>query len=71
MNQIRKITAGPDYKDGMHFELGKEVFGGHKITDIIHNNDNIEIYITKDGEQKIWKTISANYQHIIEYDLNY
>ena len=35
-NIIRKITIGKDYKnDAMHYAVGQEVYGGHKICDII------------------------------------
>lgn len=33
---IRKISIGSDYKnDAMHYSVGQEVYGGHKIAYII------------------------------------
>ena len=38
MNLIRKISIGRDYKnDAMHYSVGQEVYGGHKICDILGN----------------------------------
>ena len=38
-NIIRKITVGKDYKnDSMHYAVGQEVYGGHKIVDIIEED---------------------------------
>ena len=40
MKLIRKITVGKDYKnDSMHYAVGQEVYGGHKICDIIEEDD--------------------------------
>ena len=45
-NIIRKITIGKDYKnDSMHYAVGQEVYGGHKICDIIEEEDKYCIYI--------------------------
>ena len=39
-NIIRKITVGKDYKnDSMHYAVDQEVYGGHKICDIIEEED--------------------------------
>ena len=39
-NIIRKITIGKDYKnDAMHYAVDQEVYGGHKICDIIEEED--------------------------------
>ena len=41
---IRKITVGKDYKnDAMHYAVGQEVYGGHKIIDIIEEEDKYSI----------------------------
>ena len=40
MNLIRKISIGRDYKnDAMHYSIGQEVFGGHKIVEIIEEDE--------------------------------
>ena len=36
MKLIRKISVGQDYKnEAMHYAVGQEVYGGHKICDIL------------------------------------
>ncbi len=36
MSVIRKISIGSDYKnDAMHYSLDQEVYGGHRISDIL------------------------------------
>ena len=48
-NIIRKITIGKDYKnDSMHYAVEQEVYGGHKICDIVEEEDKYSIYIRKD-----------------------
>ena len=37
---IRKISVGKDYKnDAMHYSVGQEVYGGHKICDILEEKE--------------------------------
>jgi len=72
MNKIRKISIGRDYKnDAMHYQIGQEVFGGHKICDIIQEDTSYNIYIQKDDEVIAWKHFNENMAISIEYDLNY
>jgi len=48
-NIIRKITIGKDYKnDSMHYAVDQEVYGGHKICDIVEEEDKYCIYIKKE-----------------------
>tara|TARA_Y100000593_G_scaffold80656_1_gene150590 strand:- start:582 stop:761 length:180 start_codon:yes stop_codon:yes gene_type:complete len=48
-NIIRKITIGKDYKnDSMHYAVNQEVYGGHKICDIVEEEDKYSIYIRKE-----------------------
>ena len=71
---IRKISIGSDYKnDAMHYSVGQEVYGGHKICDIIGNNGDGEylIYITKNNEVLPWKKFNRNMAIAVEYDLQY
>ena len=47
---IRKISIGSDYKnDAMHYSLGQEVYGGHKIAYIIFDDsdNSYNIFIKK------------------------
>lgn len=72
MNKIRKISIGRDYKnDAMHYQVGQEVFGGHKICDIIQEDTSYNIYIQKEDEVILWKHFNENMAISIEYNLNY
>ena len=69
---IRKITIGKDYKtDSMHYAVDQEVYGGHKICDIIEESEGYSIYIEKDGAQLPWKQFNKNMAVSIEYNLDY
>ena len=71
---IRKISIGSDYKnDAMHYAIGQEVYGGHKICDIIGEERDGEylIYIKKGDEVLPWKKFNTNMAIAVEYDLNY
>ena len=60
---IRKITVGKDYKnDAMHYAVGQEVYGGHKISDIIEE---------KNKDVLPWKDFNKNMAVSIEYNLEY
>ena len=62
MKLIRKISIGPDYKNGsMHYAVGQEVYGGHKILNILDKDSEYEIYIEKDEEVLPWKTINKTW----------
>jgi len=72
MNLIRKISIGRDYKnDAMHYSVGQEVYGGHKICDILEEKDNFIVYIEKQNEVLPWKSFNKNMTISIEYNLNY
>jgi hypothetical protein len=71
---IRKISIGANYKDtAMHYSVGQEVYGGHKISyillDIVDNSYNI--YIKKENEVMPWKKFNSNMSIAVEYDLEY
>ena len=71
-NIIRKITIGKDYKnDSMHYAVGQEVYGGHKICDIIEEKDKYSIYIRKQDIVIPWKDFNKNMAISIEYNLEY
>ena len=71
-NIIRKITIGKDYKnDSMHYAVGQEVYGGHKICDIIEEEDKYCIYIKKEDVVIPWKDFNKNMAISIEYNLEY
>lgn len=72
MNLIRKISIGKDYKnDSMHYAVGQEVYGGHKIDSIVEEENLYSIYIKKNGEVMPWKDFNKNMAISIEYNLEY
>ena len=72
MKLIRKISIGSDYKDNaMHYSVGQEVYGGHRITDILEGDNGYDIYIKKNDEVKPWKTFNKNMAISVEYNLDY
>ncbi|MDA7993878.1 MAG: hypothetical protein MPJ25_12670 [Pirellulales bacterium] len=72
MKLIRKLSVGGDYKEGaMHYSVSQEVYGGHKITDIIEKDESYHIYIKKGDEVKPWKTFNKNMPVSVEYNLDY
>ena len=71
-NIIRKITIGKDYKnDSMHYAVNQEVYGGHKICDIIEEEDKYSIYIRKENVVIPWKAFNKNMAISVEYNLEY
>ena len=47
MNLIRKISIGKDYKnDSMHYAVGQEVYGGHKIDSIVEEENLYSISVS-------------------------
>ena len=72
MKLIRKISIGPDYKNGsMHYAVGQEVYGGHKILNILDKDVSYDIFIQKNDEVLPWKSINKNMAVVVEYDLEY
>jgi len=72
MKLIRKISIGSDYKDNaMHYSVGQEVYGGHRISDILEKEGEYDIYIKKNDEIKPWKTFNKNMAISVEYNLDY
>jgi hypothetical protein len=48
---VRKISIGTNYKDdAMHYSVGQEVYGGHRISYILLDplDNSYNIYIKKD-----------------------
>ena len=71
---IRKISIGADYKnDAMHYSVGQQVYGGHVINNIDHNerDNSYNIFIKKDQEIMPWKKFNSNMAISIEYNLEY
>jgi hypothetical protein len=71
-NIIRKITIGKDYKnDSMHYAVDQDVYGGHKICDIVEEDDKYSIYIRKGDVVIPWKDFNKNMAISVEYNLEY
>ena len=71
---VRKISIGSDYKnDAMHYAVGQNVYGGHTITAILHDqkSNSYVIYIKKEDEVMPWKNFNSNMAISIEYDIEY
>ena len=72
MKLIRKISIGSEYKDNaMHYAVNQEVYGGHKIVDILEEEGAYEIFIQKGDEVKPWKKFNSNMAVSVEYNLEY
>ena len=71
---IRKISIGSEYKsDAMHYSVGQEVYGGHKIAYIIFEDTDksYNIFIKKNNEVLPWKKFNSNMAVSVEYNLEY
>ena len=71
---VRKISIGSDYKnDAMHYAVGQNVYGGHTITAILHDqkSNSYSIYIKKEDEVMPWKKFNSNMAISVEYNLEY
>ena len=69
---IRKISIVKDYRnDAMHYAVGQEVYGSHKICDIIEEDDKFSIYIKKKKDVLPWKDFNKNMAVSVEYNLEY
>lgn len=72
MNLIRKISIGRDYKDSaMHYSVGQEVYGGHKICNIVEEDDKYRVFISKNNDVLPWKDFNKNMAISIEFNLEY
>ena len=71
---IRKISIGSEYKsDAMHYSVGQEVYGGHKIAYIVldKTDHSYNIFIKKNDEVLPWKKFNYNMPVSVEYNLEY
>ena len=71
---VRKISIGTDYKnEAMHYAVGQNVYGGHTITAILHDqkSNSYSIYIKKADEVMPWKKFNSIMAISVEYDLEY
>ena len=69
---IRKISIGKDYKsESMHYSVGQEVYGGHRICDIVEEEEGYDIFIKKNNDVIIWKNFNKNMAISVEYNIEY
>jgi len=72
MNIIRKITIGTEYKNNaIHYILHQIVYDGHRICDIIDEEDKYTIFIKKGIDVLPWKEFNKNMAISIEYKTDY
>ena len=57
----------------MHYSVSQQVYGGHTICNILHNDkdDSYNIFIKKNDEVLPWKKFNSNMAISVEYDLEY
>ena len=57
----------------MHYAIGQQVYGGHEIAYIIHeqSDNSYNIFIKKNNEVLPWKKFNSNMAISVEYDLEY
>ena len=55
----------------MHYSVGQEVYGGHKICDIVEEDTGYDIFIKKNNNVIIWKNFNKNMAISVEYNLEY
>jgi len=75
MNDIRKISIGPNYKsDAMHYLVGQEVLDKTYVIHAImidHNTGCIKIWIEKNSELFCWKEFNVNMPISLEYNISF
>ena len=73
---IRKISIGPDYKNGaMHYIIGQPVLGDSNNIYLIKYDDvkkSFKIYIINQKEEvTLWKEFTSTVPISIEYNINF
>lgn len=72
---IRKISIGPDYKNGaMHYIVGQKVLGDTNEIHLIKRDEhkNTLIYIINQKEEVVlWKEFNSTVPISIEYNINF
>lgn len=76
MQDIRKISVGPDYKGGaMHYIVGQKILNDTNEIHLIKydvTNNSFKIYIINDGNEVIlWKEFNSTIPVSVEYNINY
>lgn len=76
MQDIRKISVGPDYKGGaMHYIVGQKILNDTNEIHLIKydvTNNSFKIYIINDvNEVILWKEFNSTIPVSVEYNINY
>jgi hypothetical protein len=76
MQDIRKISVGPDYKGGaMHYIVGQKILNETNEIHLIKydaDHQSFKIYIINDGNEVIlWKEFNSTIPVSVEYNINY
>lgn len=72
MSYIRKISIGNDYKESMHYVVGQSIldktYNIHAVNQL--DDGSIQIWIEKECEIILWKSISQSMPKVIEYRID-
>jgi len=73
---IRKISIGPDYKNGaMHYLVGQKVLGDsneiHLIKQVVEDNSILIYIINEKKEIVLWKQFNRTIPISIEFNINF
>jgi hypothetical protein len=73
---IRKISIGPDYKNGaMHYLVGQKVLGDtneiHLIKQVVEDNSILIYIINEKKEIVLWKQFNGTIPISIEFNINF
>jgi len=73
---IRKISIGPDYKNGaMHYIVGQKILGDSNEIHLIKYNEekeSVQIYIINEKKEVVlWKEFTFTVPISIEFNINF
>lgn len=76
MEDIRKISVGPDYKGGaMHYIIGQKVLGDTNEIHLIKfdiDKGSFKIYIINESREiTLWKEFNSSIPVSVEYNIHY
>jgi len=74
MQDIRKISIGPDYKNNaMHYIVGQPILDKTYFIHAIQktNENSFYIWIEKEKEIVLWKEITNNVPTVVEFNINF
>lgn len=80
MQNLRKISIGPDYQNAMHYQVGKPVQNGKLIIhSIVMSELVVDVYVQaamdsemgEEGDILKWKSITVTYPMVLEHKLDF